>query len=61
MGSEQSMTQTIIQTVIKAAKAAIIEVRDSKPPTNTTRPAPVIPKNSLSSTEAGLVQMEIPS
>ena len=43
MPPEQGMTHTIIQVAIKAAKAAILTVRETQIPDNSIRPAPAIP------------------
>ena len=52
MASEQSMTQTIMQAVIKAAKGAMMADKEAEISANTTRPALAMPKNRWSNAEA---------
>ena len=52
MVPKQSMTQVIMQSIIKAAKATITAVREMEIPVIPTRPVPTMPKNEWSCTKA---------
>ena len=42
MASEQSMTEVILQAAIEAANVAVMAVRETEIPVNTTSPVPAV-------------------